>query len=113
MQEIKGGAPRLARPYLAEIHESPDDEYAVILSTVKCVTHTDAVEGSEQVAPAGVLDCSTLVPKDAAGRVLLLETMGTRAAEDRWARRHFKNRVPNHRMVWKVREMQYLRIWRR
>ena len=75
-----------------EIQESPDAEYAVILATVKCVAHADAVEGSEQEAPAGVLDCSTVVAMDPAGRVLLLETMGARASNDDWPRRHFKNR---------------------
>ena len=54
MQRIPRGAKALATPYLHEIQESPDAEYAVILATVKCVAHADAVEGSEQEAPAGV-----------------------------------------------------------
>ena len=89
---IPCGAKELASPYLNEIQNTPDAEYAVILATVKCVAHTDAVEGSDQVAPAGVLDCSTVVAMDPAGRVLLLETMGARASSDNWARTHFKNR---------------------
>ena len=48
MQEIRRGDQGLATPYLEEIQESPDDEYAVILATVKCVADTDAGEGSEQ-----------------------------------------------------------------
>ena len=75
-----------------EIQNTPDAEYAVILATVKWVAHADAVEGIEQEASAGVLDCSTVVAMDPAGRVLLLETMGARASNDYWARRHFKNR---------------------
>ena len=59
---------------------------------MNCVAHTDALEGSEQVAPAGVLDCSTVVAMDAGARVLLVDPMVTRAAGDEWARRHFKNR---------------------
>ena len=42
---------------------------------VKCVAHADAVEGSQQGAPAGMLNCSTVVAMDAAGRVLLLGTI--------------------------------------
>ena len=61
MQQIPCGTKGLATRYLDEIHNSPDAEYAVILPTVKCVAHADAVEGSEQEAPAGVLDSSTLV----------------------------------------------------
>ena len=54
------------------------------------MAQADAVDGSEQVAAASVLDCSTVAAMDAAGR--LLETMGARPAGDNWARRHFKNR---------------------
>ena len=85
-------AQALATPYLDEIQITPDAEYAVILATVKCVAHADVVEGSEQEAPAGVLDCSTGVAMDPAGRVLLLEAMGARASSDDWVRSHFKNR---------------------
>ena len=92
MRRVPCGAKALATPYLNEIQESPDAEYAVILATVKCVAHADAVEGSKQEATAGVLDCSTVVAMDPAGGVLLLETMGTRASYDEGARRHFKNR---------------------
>ena len=92
MQRIPCGAKPLATPYLSEIQESPDAEYAVFLATVKCVAHAEAVEGSEQEAPAGVIDCSTVVAMDPAGRVLLLETRGAPASNDDWARRHFKNR---------------------
>ena len=70
----------------------PGEQEVLILATVKSVAHADAVEGSQQVSPAGVLDCSTLVAMDAAGRLLLLETIGARHADDEWARRHFKNR---------------------
>ena len=91
MQEIPCGAPGLPTPYLAEIQEACDDEYAVILPTMKCVAHADVLDGSEEVAPSGLLDCSTVVPMDPAGRALLLETMGTREPIDEWARTHFKN----------------------
>ena len=70
----------------------PTEEEDVIITTVKCVPHADAVEGSQKVAPAGLLDWSTVVAMDAAGRLLLLETMGVRPAGDDWRRKHFKNR---------------------
>ena len=70
----------------------PTEEEVVIITTVKCVPHADAVEGSQKVAPAGLLDWSTVVAMDAAGRLLLLETMGVRPAGDDWRRKHFKNR---------------------
>ena len=74
----------------------------MILATVKCVAHTDAVEGSEQVAPVGVLDCSTVLSMDAAGRVLLVETTGTRAQDDIGRERTSKIGVTNHRTICKV-----------
>ena len=92
MQQIPCGGKTLATPYLDEILETPDAEYVVILATLKCVAHGDAVDGSEQEAAACVLDCSTVVAMDPAGRILLLETMGARASSDNWARRHFKIR---------------------
>ena len=92
MQEIQCAAPGLAKPYLEQIQETPEDEDALILATVKCVAHIDSVEASEQVAPVGVLDCSTVLALHAAGRVLLAETMGSRAPDDTWARRQFKHR---------------------
>ena len=61
MQRIPCGAKALDTPYLNEIQESPDAEYAVILATGKCVAHADAGEESEQEAPAGVLDCSPVI----------------------------------------------------
>ena len=57
-----------------------------------CVAHGDAVDGIAQQAPVGGLNCSTVVGMDPAGKVLLLETMGARAHDEDWARRHFKNR---------------------
>ena len=92
IQQIPCGGNPLATPNLSEIHETPYAEYAVILATVKCVAHADAVEIMEHEAPPGVLDCSTVVAMDPVGRMLLLETMGARARNDDWARRHFKNR---------------------
>ena len=56
MQQIPCGAKALDTPYLSEIQESPDADYAVSLATVKCVAHADAVEGSEHVDPVGVVD---------------------------------------------------------
>ena len=64
----------------------------IIIATVKCLAHAVPVEGSQQVAPAGVLDCSTVVAMDVAGRPLLLETIGARAPGNDWSRRHFENR---------------------
>ena len=92
MQEIPRGAPGLVTPYLEEILESPGNEYAVILATVKCAAHTDNGEGTEQVAPVGVIDSTAVMGMDAAGRVILVETMGTRATANTWAQRQFKNR---------------------
>ena len=54
-----------------EMQASPDERNAVIVATVKCVAHADAVEASKQRDPVGVLDCSTLVAMDSAGIVLL------------------------------------------
>ena len=71
---------------------SPEERSAVIIATVKWVAHGDALQASKQRDPAGVLDCSTLVAMDSAGRVFLLETMGKRDPDDEWPRRHFWNR---------------------
>ena len=92
MQQIPCGARGLATPYLAEIQNTRDPQYAVILATVKCVAHDDPVEGSEQEVPAGVLDFSTVVAMDPTGRVFLFEAMGARSSTDEWARTHFRNR---------------------
>ena len=92
MQQVPCGAQGLATQYSEEIQESSGEDQAVIVATVKCVAHADAVEGYQQVAPAGVLDCRTLIAMDAAGRLLLFEKMGTSVSDDEWARRHFKNR---------------------
>ena len=43
MRRIPCVAKALATPYVNEMQESPDAEYAVILATVKCVAHADAV----------------------------------------------------------------------
>ena len=67
MQQIPCAAKGLATPYLYDIQNTPDAQYAVILAIVKCVAHADAVKGTEQDAPAGVLDCSTVVAMDPAG----------------------------------------------
>ena len=106
MQDIPCRAPGLATPYLEEIQESPDYDYAVILATVKGVAHADAGEGSEPVAPAGVIVWSTVVAMDAAGRVLLVETMGPEPQMICGREGTSKIGVTNHRMVWRVREMQ-------
>ena len=75
-----------------EMQASPEERNVVIIGTVKCVAHAEAVEASKQRDPTGLLDCSTLVARDAAGRVLLLETMGKREPDDDWPRRHFWNK---------------------
>ena len=80
---------------------------------MKCVADPDAVEGIQQVAPAGILDCSTLVAIDAAGRVLLLDPIGYRAVGDDWVRSTSKIKASNHLISWKIRKMLSLRIWRR
>ena len=77
---------------MVEIQETPDDQYPEILGKVKYLAHADAVAGSKQEAPAGVLDSRTVVAMDPAGRLLLLETMGARAPDDPSGRRHFKDR---------------------
>ena len=71
----------------------PNEDDLVIIATVKCVAHADAVEGTQQVASGGVLDCSTVEGMNAAVRLLLLETMGVRSACDDCVRRHFRNRI--------------------
>ena len=75
-----------------EMQAAPDERNAVIIATVKCVAHADAVEASKHRDPGGVLDCSTLGGMDPAGRVLHLETMGKRERDDEWPPRHFWNR---------------------
>ena len=75
-----------------EMQSSPEQLSAVIIATVKCVPHAGVVEASKQRDPAGVLDSSTLVAMDCAGRFLLLETMGKREPDDEWLRRHFWNK---------------------
>ena len=77
---------------MVEVQASPEERSAVIIATVKCVAHAEAVDGSKQRDPTGMLDCSTLVAMDCAGRVLLLETMGKREPDDEWPRRHFWNK---------------------
>ena len=47
----------------------PNADEVVIMATGKCVAHAYAVEGSQQVAPAGMLDCIPGVAMDATGRV--------------------------------------------
>ena len=64
-------APRLASPNLDEIQEMPNQDQAVLIATLKCVAHAEAVEGSQQVAPAWMLDWSTVVSMEAARRPLL------------------------------------------
>ena len=56
------------------------------------MAHVDAVDESEEVAPASVLDWSTVLAMDGAGRPLLMEMIGSRPAQDSWASRHFRNR---------------------
>ena len=92
IQRVACSAKGLVTPILEEIQKMRGEQEVVILATVKCVAHADAVEGSQKVGPAGVLDCSTVVGMDAGGRLVLLETIGARPAGDEWARRHFKNR---------------------
>ena len=92
MLGVPCGLQGLATSILHEVQMMPYEAKVIILATLKCVAHTDAVDGSEQLAPAGVLDCSTMVAMDVAGRPLLLETMGARPADDPWGCRHFKNR---------------------
>ena len=76
-----------------EMQASPEERSAVNIATVKCVAHAEAVEPSKQRDPAGVLDCSTPVAMDCAGRVLLLETMAKREPDHDWPRRHFWNKI--------------------
>ena len=92
MQEIPCGVASLATPYLREMQASPEERNAVIIATVKCLAHANAVTASKQTDPVGVLDCNTLVAMDSAGRVLLFETMGKRDPDDDWPRGHFWNR---------------------
>ena len=92
MQRVPCAANGLATIILDEIQQRPSEEDAILIAIAKCVPHAVSVEGSQKVAPAGVLDCSTVMAMDVAGRVLLLETMGARCTVDAWSQRHFKNR---------------------
>ena len=80
MQRVPCGAKGLATPILDEVQEMPTEDEVIIIARVKCVAHAAAVQGSQQVAPPGMLGCSTVVAMDVAGRPLLLETMGARPA---------------------------------
>ena len=55
-----------------EVQEIPNEGEVIVIATVKCVAHADAVELNEQVPRAGVLYCSIVVARDVAGRVMLL-----------------------------------------
>ena len=74
----------LATPILDGLQEMPNENEAIIVATVKCVSPADGLEESEQIPPARVLDWSTLVTLDGAGRPLLLKTMRARAADETW-----------------------------
>ena len=41
----------------------PNEDEVVIIATVKCVAHADAVEGSQQVAPASTSSSAKVPPK--------------------------------------------------
>ena len=66
-----GAANGLATPILEEVQEMPNEVIAIIIATVKCVAPACAVEEIEQVAPADLLDCNTVMAIDVAGRVRL------------------------------------------
>ena len=65
MQHMPSGAKGLATPILEEPQEMPNANAVVIIPTMKCLAHADAVDGSKQVSPAGVLDCSNVMGIDA------------------------------------------------
>ena len=90
MQRLPCAANGLAILILDEVQDMPTEDDVVLIATGKCVAHADAVEESQQGAPAGMLDCCTVVAMDVAGRRLLLETIGARAPSDDRSRRHFK-----------------------
>ena len=56
MQETPCSVPSLASPYLMEMQASPEERSAVIIATVKCVAHAEAVEASKERDQADVLD---------------------------------------------------------
>ena len=60
----------------------PSEEEGIIIATVKWVAHAAAVQGRQQVAPAGMLDCRTVVAMDVAGRPLLWGTIAAPAPVD-------------------------------
>ena len=76
MTRVTCAATGLATPILDEIREMSGEQEAVFIATVKSVTHAYAVERGQHIAPASVLDCSTVVAIDEAGRLLLWETIG-------------------------------------
>lgn len=67
----------LARPILQDAQESAMKEQETLVATLKCVADSNALEGTQQVAPTGMVDCSLTQAMDAAGRLLPLEHNGS------------------------------------
>ena len=92
MQRVQCRVQGLAAAILEEERMMSNPEDVILIATVKYVAHVAAVEGKEQIAPAGVMDCNQFVALDVASRPLLDETMCARAQDDAIGRRPFKNR---------------------
>ena len=73
----------------------------------------DWAKGCHQLTGEGMLDCSTLLAMVAAGRLLLLKTIGVRAGADRWRVRDFKIEETSQHVLWKVQKMLQLCMRRR
>ena len=67
IQRVQCGAKRLASPIVDEIRDNLNEDDVVHSATVNGLGHLDGVEESEQGAPAGLLDCSTVASMDVAG----------------------------------------------
>ena len=61
----------LADAILEEDRMMPNPEEVILIATVKYVAHFGAVDGKEQIAPAGVMDCNQFVAMDVARRPIL------------------------------------------
>ena len=82
MNKVQCAQNGLKTSILDEIQQRASEEEAILIAITKCMAHAVAVEGSQKVVPAGVLDWSNVEAMDMAGRTLLLEKIGARAGGD-------------------------------
>ena len=109
-QRVPSGVQGLATPILQEVEMMPNENEAIIIATLRCVAHIDSVEVSEHVAPAGMLDCSTLVAIYNTRCRLLLETMGVRPAADTGGAGISRTAISSNLFVWKHQRKRPFRL---